>query len=232
MMIVLTHPSCSSGHIGNSRYAQAHVVENQTTYLYVDANNGNDSNSGTAGAPYKTIQAAINKSSTLNRASVGSKVIINPGIYREFINLTSYQPTAAPLTLQAATTGTAIISASDVMTGWTQESPTIFSTIWAMDLGQCAIPNGWPTDFAPIARRAEMVFVDGVPLEQTMAKSELVPGTFFVDESANKMYVSPSSSTEMATAVIEAADANRRCQCPVEQTLYYAAWCFATQPTA
>ena len=66
-------------------------------------------------------------------------------------------------------------------------------------------PNGWPTNFAPIARRAEMVFVDGVPLTQTMSYAELVPGTFFVDETANTMFVSPGTSTNMATAVVEAA---------------------------
>jgi hypothetical protein len=201
LLILLT----SVGTSGIRVYAQAHVVENQTTYLYVDAANGNDSNSGTVTSPYKTIQAAINKSSTLNRASVGSKVIINPGIYREIVNLSSYNVTSAPLTVQAATTGTAIISASEVLTGWTQESPSVYSTNWATDLGLCAIPNGWPTNFAPIARRSELVFVDGAPLTETMAYSELVPGTFFVDESANKMYISPSSSTNMSTAVVEAA---------------------------
>ncbi len=201
-LVILLATVATSGIRAN---AQAHVVENQSTYLYVDAATGNDSNSGTVGSPYKTIQAAINKSSTLNRASVGSKVVINPGIYREYVNLSSYNVTSAPLTVQAAITGTAIIAGSNVLTGWTQESPTIYSTGWATNLGACPIPNGWPTNFAPIARRSEMVFVDGVPFTETMAYSELVPGTFFVDESANKIYVSPGSSTNMATAIVEAA---------------------------
>src|SRR5450631_848984 len=99
--------------------AQAHVVENQTTYVYVDATNGSDSNSGDVSSPFRTIQAAINKANTYNRASVGTKVIINPGVYRESVSISNSSATAATLTVQAATTGTAIISASDVLNGWT-----------------------------------------------------------------------------------------------------------------
>ena len=120
----------------------------------------------------------------------------------------SYNVTSAPLTVEAASSGTAIISASELLTGWTQESANIYSTSWTADLGVCPIPNGWPTNFAPIARRPEMVFVDGIPLTQTMSYAELVPGTFFVDETANTMFVSPGSSTNMATAVVEAAKRN------------------------
>ena len=141
--------------------AQAHVVENQTTFVYVDAKTGSDSNSGTASSPFKTIQAAINKANTYNKASVGTKVIVNPGVYREYVRIGNGGATAAPLTVQAATTGTAIISASDVLTGWAQESTNIYSTTWTANFGACPVPNSWPLDFTPIARRREMVIVDG-----------------------------------------------------------------------
>ena len=185
--------------------AQAHVIENQTTYIYVDGSSGSDSNPGTVTSPFKTVQAAINKANISNRASVGIKVIVNPGVYREYVSIGSYNVTSAPLTVEAASRGTALISGSELLTGWTQESANIYSTSWTADLGVCPIPNGWPTNFAPIARRPEMVFVDGIPLTQTMSYAELVPGTFFVDETANTMFVSPGTSTNMATAVVEAA---------------------------
>src|SRR5579859_3370250 len=108
--------------------AQANVIENQTTYLYVDGSQGSDSNSGAATSPFKTIQAAINKANTLNQASVGARVVIKPGVYREFVNIAGYSLTAAPLTVEAAVSGTAILSGSDILTGWTQESPTTYST--------------------------------------------------------------------------------------------------------
>ncbi len=185
--------------------AQAHVVENQTNFVYVDATTGSDSNSGTLSSPFKTIQAAINKANTYNRASVGTKVIVNPGIYREYVVIGNNNATAATLTVEAARTGTAIIAGSDVLTGWTQQSPTIYSVNWAANPRTCTIPSSWPTDFAPIGRRTEMIIVDGVPLTQVMSYSDLVPGTFYLDGTTSTMFVSPSSSTNMATAVVEAA---------------------------
>ena len=41
--------------------AQANINENESSYIYVDANNGSDGNSGTAGSPLLTIQAAVNR---------------------------------------------------------------------------------------------------------------------------------------------------------------------------
>src|SRR3954451_24054224 len=95
--------------------AQAHVTENQTTFIYVDATTGSDSNSGTNSSPFKTIQAAINKANIYKRTSVGTKVIVNPGVYRENVSIGNSSATSATLTVQAAKTGTAIISASDVV---------------------------------------------------------------------------------------------------------------------
>jgi hypothetical protein len=185
--------------------AQASVIENQTTYLYVDGSQGSDGNSGAVTSPFRSIQAAINKANTLNQASVGVRVIVRAGVYREFVNVAGYNVTSAPLTVEAAISGTAIISGSDVLTGWTQESPTTYSTSWTADLGMCPVPTGWPTNFAPVALRAEMVFVNGTPLTQVMSNGDLQPGTFFVDDVEKRMYVSPDGATNMAMAVIEAA---------------------------
>ena len=85
------------------------------------------------------------------------------------------------MTIQAASAGTAIIAGSDVLTGWTEESAGIYSMPWTANLGQCAIPSGWPTNFAPITLRSEMVFVNGTPLTEVMSQGDLVPGTFFLD---------------------------------------------------
>lgn len=186
-------------------YSQANVNENETSIIYTDASNGSDGNSGAAASPFKTIQAAINQANFLNRSGVGVKVIVNPGIYRESVIVAGYSQTSAPLTVQAATTGTAIVAGSDLLVGWTEESAGIYSTPWSVSLGLCAIPSGWPTNLAPIAQRAEMVFVNGTPLTQVMSYANLVPGTFFVDDAASMMYASPDPSTNMATAVVEGA---------------------------
>jgi Right handed beta helix region len=190
---------------GDRASAQANVTENQGTYLYVDAQFGSDGNSGAQTSPFKTIQAAINKANVYNQQNVGVKVIVNPGIYREAVYITNYKSTSATLTVQAAVAGTAVIAGSNILTGWTQQTSAIYDTPWAYDLGYCSIPSGWPTNYAPIVQRAEVVAVNGVPLTQVMAFNDLRPGTFYVSDTYSLMHIDPPTGTNMATAVVEAA---------------------------
>jgi hypothetical protein len=105
-------------------FAQANVNENKETYLYVDAAVGSDGNSGSQQSPFKTIQNAVNVANSLNQTGTGVRVIVNPGTYREYVNIANVSSTAAPFTLQAATPGTAVIAASDVVTNWKQQNAT------------------------------------------------------------------------------------------------------------
>jgi hypothetical protein len=187
---------------------QANVVENQTTVLYVDAHSGADSNSGSAAAPLKTIQAAISKANANNQKKIGTKIIVNAGVYRETVNIypVSNQSTV-PLTVQAAVAGTAVIAGSDVVTNWNPESnkPGAYVASWAPATSTCAIPSGWPTNFDSIALRTEMVFVNGSPLTQVLNWGQMAPGTFYNNPTYSTLHVWPPSGTDMHTAVIEAA---------------------------
>ena len=171
----------------------------------MDAQSGSDSNTGAQSSPYKTIQAAINAANTQNQKGNAVSVEIAAGIYRESVSIAGSKTTSATLTVESTVPGGAIIAGSDVLTGWTAESASVYSHAWTYSLGSCSIPSGWPTNFAPIARRREMVFIDGVPLTQVMVRADLQPGTFFVDDAAGTMYISPSAGTNIATATVEAA---------------------------
>ena len=185
--------------------AQAHVTENQTHYLFVDAKSGNDGHSGAQTSPLKTIQAAVDKADSNNVSNIGTKIIVNAGIYREDVNIGAYRSTAAPITIQAAATGGAIIDGADVLSNWSLTSNGVYTHPWTPNLGTCAIPSGWPSSVPTIARRTEMFFLNGHPLTQVMSTSQLRPGTFFVSEAGNMAYVDPPSGTNMSTATIEAA---------------------------
>jgi len=194
--------------LGSQAFSQAHVTENQTTLIYVDAKSGSDSNSGTQSSPLRTIQAAVTKAKTNNTKSIGTKVLINPGVYREAVTIYSNSnQTSAPMTFQATQTGQAIIAGSDVLTNWyhTTNNLSVFTHSWTYDFGSCAVPSGWPTGFAGVVLRTEMIFVNGVPLTQVMSFSALRAGTFYVNEGANEINIWPSSSTDMNSAVVEAA---------------------------
>ena len=185
--------------------AQAHVTENQSTYLYVDANSGSDSHAGTKTSPLRTIQTAVNKADANNIKGVGTKIIVNSGVYRETVNIGNYRSTGAPITIEASVTGGAILSGSDVLSGWSEQSSGNYTHAWTPNLGTCAVPAGWPATIAPIARRTELLFVNGIPLTEVMSFSELRAGTFWVNESTNLIHMDPPSGVNVATATIEAA---------------------------
>jgi Right handed beta helix region len=190
---------------GARMFAQANVNPNPSTWLYVDAFVGNDGNSGLQSSPFKTIQAAVNAANVLNQARNGVTIIVNPGVYRESVNVSNDASTSAPLIIQAATTGTAVIAGSEIMTGWEQQNSTTYMTAWPYDLGYCAIPSGWNMYIAPIATRSEVVMVNGVALTQVMSFNDMRPGTFYVSDTYHLLHIAPPAGTDISTAVVEAA---------------------------
>jgi hypothetical protein len=189
--------------------AQANVPESQeSVILYVDAGQGDDSNPGSSSQPLRTIQAAAQRAQANNQKNFGTLVIVNAGTYREAVTLLATKgQTAAPITLQAAQTGTAVVSGADIWTGWQASSSNneIFTHSWPYRWGLCVVPNGWPAGIQDIVRRREMIAVNGVNLTQVLTTGELMAGTFLVDESSGVVSIWPPAGTDMGSAVVEVA---------------------------
>jgi hypothetical protein len=185
---------------------QANVNESlETAFIYVDAANGSDGNPGTAGEPLKTIGAAVSMAETNNQNSVGTKVIVNPGVYREAVTVSGNRKTTSlPITLQAAVTGTAIVSGADVWTDWQPYSGNsqIYTNSWPYTWGLCTPSSTGPPQ-ADIVLRREMVFVNGTMLTEVLSYSEVTVGTFYVDQSGGTIYIWPPLGTNMDTATVE-----------------------------
>jgi Right handed beta helix region len=198
--------TATSGSVSKTFEIQLNV--SNTSSIFVDSTKGSDAGTGTQASPLKTIQAAVTKANAINKKATASTIIVNPGVYRELVKISTFSGlTNAPLTIQAASAGSAIIAGSDVMNNWISESgnPNIYSSPWQYRFGACAIPSGWSSDIEPIALRTEMLFVDNEPLTQVMAASELQPGTFYVDEAHSLLHAYPPAGTNMQTALVEAA---------------------------
>lgn len=192
---------------GKQAFAQASVNESESMTVYVDATQGSDSNPGTQSQPLKTIQAAVRKAETNNQNGAGTRILINPGVYRELVTIwPTYKQTSAPITLQAVQTGTAVISGSDQLTGWSYSGNNIYTHGWVDTVLPCAEPSGWPSGLQAISLHREMVFVNGVPMTQVLYWSELRPGTFFVNPVYNVVHVSPPTGTDMSTALVEVSN--------------------------
>jgi hypothetical protein len=201
---------------GTRAYSQADVTESQATPIFVDSEKGSDlavtsafssaTNVGTIAAPLQSIQAAINLANTRIQNNVATKIVVNPGVYRESLNLEALSgQTSAALTIEAATAGAAVVSGSDVVSGWQKESghPSIWEHSWQYNFGTCAIPRGWPGSIPTIVRRTEMIFANGHSLTQVMSSSSLKAGTFYVG--SGRIYVYPQAGTNMSTAKVEVA---------------------------
>jgi hypothetical protein len=192
-------------------HAQANVNESlETTFLYVDGVKGSDSNPGTQAEPFKTIGKATSVAVANNQNGVGTRVTINPAIYREAISISSSsKSTSLPITLEAATKGTVEVSGADVWTGWQPYSsnPAIYTHAWPYAWGLCPTTAGSPLEWDIVLRR-EMIFVNGSNLTEVLELAQMKPGTFFVDETNGIAYIYPAAGTNVGSATIEVATRN------------------------
>jgi len=187
-------------------WCQASINESlETAVLYVDVVNGSDSNPGTARQPLQTIAKSISLAVTNNSNNIGTKVIINPGVYREAdVLYVASTPTSMPMTFEAAINGTVLISGAQQWTGWQPYSGNnnIYTNSWPYDWGLCPPLPGAPP--APdIVERREMVFVNGFRLNQVLSLGEMMVGTFYVDEAGDKIYIWPQVGTNIYSADVE-----------------------------
>jgi hypothetical protein len=183
-------------------WSQATVNEgSETSNIYVDQVHGSDSNPGTQQKPFQTLNKGITTAENQSSDGTGTKVTVLPGTYRESISVGG--SSTAPVTIQAQTAGTAIVSGADVWTGWTKYSgnASIYTHSWPYAWGYCAQVAG-PTE-QNIVRRREQIFVNGFHLTQVLSLSEMLTGTFYVNESGKTVYIWPPSGTNMSTATIE-----------------------------
>jgi hypothetical protein len=191
-------------------YSQAVVNETkETALLYVDGTNGSDANPGSQASPFQTIGAAVTAAEANNLKNVGTKVKINPGIYREQIVISGQSgQTSLPMTFQAATPGTVIVSGAVPFKNWNQyqPNPAMFTSAWPYQWGLCAADGGSGPQEGDIVERREMIFVNGVPMTQVLSLAQMIfPGTFFVDEVKGLVYVWPPAGVDMTKADVEVA---------------------------
>ncbi len=189
-------------------FGQANVNEGlETAFLWVDTVNGSDSNPGTQALPLKTIGKSASLAETNNQNGIGTRVTINPGTYRESISLNhNKKDTTLPITFEAATNGTVIVSGSTLYTGWAtySQNNSIYTNSWLNQWGTCPQLTSCPFQ-QEIMMRKEMVVVNGTVLTQVLSLTQMVAGTFYVDQDGAQIYVWPASGTNMNSATVEVA---------------------------
>jgi hypothetical protein len=183
-------------------WGQASVNESEeTSLLYVNTSTGSDSNPGTQAKPFKTLTKGVDTALSQAQKGIGTRVTVEPGTYRESISVSGSSST--PVTIEAATAGTVVVSGADVWTGWQAYASNshVFTHSWPYRWGFC--PQEASSPEPNIVLRREMIFVNGSPLTQVLSQREMTTATFFVNESSGTVYIWPPSGTNMTSATVE-----------------------------
>ena len=180
--------------------ASAHPVWAATYYV---ATTGNDNNSGTSiDAPLKTIQKAMNK------AVAGDTVLVRGGTYREQVEATVAGTATSPINVFAYPGEVPVIKGSDVVTGWTQHSSTIWKkTAWPYNSQQVFV------DFD--ATQSKSLQQIGMPSQYYTTweynkpvgsgLASMAAGTFYYDPSTTTLYVWLADGSDPNKHVMEAS---------------------------
>jgi hypothetical protein len=186
--------------------------KNQTAFcdtashdIYVNGATGSDAGTGTVDQPFKSIGKAVAAAMRDYKAGTASSVHVAAGVYREALQMEGGdQPNPPQISIQGANDGSVVLSGADVWTGWKADAtnPQIYSHAWTYRWGECVPPKEWP-QLQKIALRREMIFVNGHPLRQVLASSQLKENSFFVDESGGAAYIMPAANVDMNSAIIE-----------------------------
>ena len=182
-----------------------------TKIIFVDQSDptASDSNSGAKSAPLLTISAAVSMALSANRSGAGVEVLIMPGTYRESASLVANgSESTMPIVIEAQTPGSVVMAGSDVWGGWTAQVNGVYTHSWPYQWGLAPYPPGWAGNVTleDIVRRREMIFVNGVSLEQQLDPSLLAAGSFYVDETNGMVSLIPPAGTNMGSAEVEVSD--------------------------
>jgi hypothetical protein len=200
---ILLSPLSSTHH---ARWSLAAKAMPSAAEIYVDAQSGSDSNSGSRSRPLKSLSRAAEAALANYRRNISAIVVLQPGTYRESVLLTAKPDTStATITFQASTLGTAVISGADAWTGW-KESPVdsrSFVHDWPFEWGLCPTPQGWPSTIPEIVRHREMIFINGVFLNQVLSYSELSDDSFYVNETDHTVTIRSREGVDVTKATVE-----------------------------
>lgn len=139
---------------------------------YFVSPSGSDTNAGTSSAPFRTIQRAANV------AQAGDVVEIRAGTYRENVIPTSSGTAGNPIIFRAYGSEVVNLRGTELLTGWTQVSSTIWSAPMASQF------------FDSEVNQSNQLFVDGYMMNQARW-----PNTAYTSSSNQTAVSTPTKST-------------------------------------
>lgn len=170
------------------------------TVRYV-ATNGNDTTgTGTSSAPYATLARAI------TAAVSGDSIVIRGGTYRQG-NITI--PSSKTLKVYAYPGEIPVFSGSQTAGGWTAEGALQYSPYTpqpATDGSGISFTTGQNLTGDGIGKFPDQAWVGNTQLRQVSTKAAVVNGTFWVDTTNNRLYM---TGTDVAQGNVEVSQRDK-----------------------
>lgn len=145
------------------------------------------------------IAAALTKVRDVNRLGKAVRLVLQPTTYRESLILApDGSATTAPITVDGQG---AVISGANAVSSWTAVGDGTYRAAWPYNLGNA--PDNWPTlSYNRVLLNREAMFVGGRPYHVVGSTTQLVAGTFLVDESKDVIIARPRSGDSLTGAEV------------------------------
>lgn len=193
---VATRVIAGAAPIGSTRYAVP-------SGALIVSPSGNDANKGTISAPLRTVAKA------LALAASGTTIVLRAGNYHESVTV---PPTRSRITIQSYPGEAVWFDGSTVVSSWAGSGAAWVSSGWTTKFDSSptftfGAKDGTTANWTfvnparPLAAHPDQVWVDGVAQVQVSDVSKVVPGTFYVDYAASKLYLgtNPNGKTVRAS---------------------------------
>jgi parallel beta-helix repeat protein len=156
---------------------------------------GNDGAAGTKAAPWRTLGKAVASSPS------GSTIVMRGGTYNERVFVASDRR----VTIQSYPGETVWMSGSTAVTGWVADGGDWRKDGWTVRFDRSNLPTPLVDPAFPMAAHPDQAWIDGARLQQVGSRGEVRPGTFFVDEGANRLWIgnNPANRSVEASVLAE-----------------------------
>lgn len=168
---------------------------------------GSDSGKGTIASPYRSLAHAV------STATSGQTVVVRAGNYHEKITI----PDGKRLTIQPYPREAVWLDGSSVVGEFTKTGSAFVASGWKHDFDASPTytwgagdghENGWTfvSPKYPMAAHPDQVWIDGDAQQQVASRDKLTPGTFFVDNASDRLYLGsdPAGKTVSASTLEKA----------------------------
>jgi hypothetical protein len=170
---------------------------------------GDDGGSGRSEAPWKTLNHAV------RQLKPGDTLLVDDGVYRESVSLTSGGTKDAPITIVAEEGARPVVTGADAFWGGWKKAD-LLPEVYVRDWDHVFRWNTWAPNDPPqlihpdnerhrVVGRAEQVIHGGRLLQQVLKTEQLVRGTFLADVEAHQLYVCLSDGSDPNQGPIEAS---------------------------